>query len=658
MARDVRVTEVVESHSGRDRPGDLTAATTADIELRRIVDAIPVLAWCNLPDGSNEFLNKRWQDYTGLSQEEASGWGWQAAFHPDDLLLLMDRWRALLSAGEAGEIEARLRSRDGVYRWFLIRVEPLHDALGNIVRWYGTSTDIDDLKRAQVELLRDQEELRRITDAIPLTIIVLSPEGLPLYTNRVTADYTGVTLEQVGAENYRARVFHPEDVDRLREERRAALSRPLPFSNEQRFLRRDGAYRWFLIHYNPLLDAEGRIVRWYATGTDIHDRKRAEERAHEETLALREEVDKASMFEEIVGHSAAIRAVLGRVAKVAPTESTVLITGETGTGKELVARAIHKRSLRSKRAFISVNCAAIPQALISSELFGHEKGAFTGALQRRLGRFELAEGGTLFLDEVGELPPETQSALLRVLQEREFERVGGTKPIHADVRVVAATNRDLQAAIDSGSFRRDLFYRLNVFPIEIPPLRERREDIPLLVEYFVDRYASQAGKKIRTISKNSMELLRSYPWPGNIRELQNVIERSLIVCDTENFSVDESWLARGTPSSRPAGPRDVNKIAAQAGEKVTIEAALASAKGRVSGPRGAAAILGMPASTLEAKIRSLGINKHRFKTIMMALIVASLAASAVRGHQKGPLGRTRPACGRIHRWPLTAGSMP
>jgi len=590
-------------------------ATAADAQLRRIIDTIPVLAWCNLPDGSNEWLNKPWQDYTGLSQQEASGWGWQVAFHPDDLPLLMERWRVCLSSGEADEVDARLRSRDGVYRWFLIRVEPFRDELGNIVRWYGASTDIDDLKRAQVELLRDQEELRRITDAIPQTIIVLSPGGLPLYTSRVACDYTDVTLEEVGAENYRARVFHREDIDRLHDERQAALSRPVPFSNEQRFRRRDGEYRWFLIHYNPLLDAEGRIVRWYATGTDIDDRKRAEERAHEETLALREEVDKASMFEEIVGHSPAIRAVLGRVAKVAPTDSTVLITGETGTGKELVARAIHKRSGRSKRAFVSVNCSAIPQALISSELFGHEKGAFTGALQRRLGRFELAEGGTLFLDEVGELPPETQVALLRVLQEREFERVGGTKPIRADVRVVAATNRDVQAAIDAGTFRSDLFYRLNVFPIDIPPLRQRQEDIPVLVEYFVDRYASNAGKKIRTISKDSMEHLQSYPWPGNIRELQNVIERSVIVCDTENFSVDESWLARETPSSRTAGPHDANKAAAQAEERATIEAALTEGKGRVSGPRGAAAKLGMPASTLEAKIRSLGINKHRFKSI-------------------------------------------
>jgi formate hydrogenlyase transcriptional activator len=407
------------------------------------------------------------------------------------------------------------------------------------------------------------------------------------------------------------RVTHPDDWERLAGEFLEVI-RGERSEMEGRILCTGRGYRWFLTRYNALRDEQGQIIRWYVTSTDIEDRKRAEESVKRENLALREEIDKTSMFEEIVGHSPAIRAVLERVAKVAPTESTVLITGETGTGKELVARAIHRRSHRSERPFVSVNCAAIPQALISSELFGHEKGAFTGALQRRLGRFELAEGGTLFLDEVGELPPETQIALLRVLQEREFERVGGTKPIRADVRVVAATNRDLKAAIDVGTFRSDLFYRLNVFPINIPPLRERREDIPGLVGYFVDRYASKAGKKLSTTNKNTMDLLQSYPWPGNIRELQNVIERSIIVCDTDTFSVDESWLAQQTPSGRPP---DANKVVAQAEERATIEAALAETRGRVSGPRGAAAKLRMPASTLEAKIRSLGINKHRFKTI-------------------------------------------
>jgi transcriptional regulator with GAF, ATPase, and Fis domain len=355
------------------------------------------------------------------------------------------------------------------------------------------------------------------------------------------------------------------------------------------------------------------VIRWYATGTDIHDRKRAEERVQHENIALREEVDNTSMFEEIVGASALLQAVLMRVSKVAPTDSTVLITGETGTGKELIARAIHKRSARSARAFVSVNCAGIPQSLIASELFGHERGAFTGALQRRLGRFELAEGGTLFLDEVGELPAETQLALLRVLQEREFERVGGDKALRADVRVIAATNRDLQVAIAVGTFRSDLFYRLNVFPIRIPSLRERRDDIPLLVEYFIGRYAGKAGKKFSRIDKKTLDRFQSYPWPGNIRELQNVIERSVILSDTESFSIDENWLSSQSAPPQPASPALNDRLASD--QKALIEAALAEANGRVSGPSGAAAKLGIPPSTLDSRIKALKIDKQRSKRV-------------------------------------------
>jgi formate hydrogenlyase transcriptional activator len=295
-----------------------------------------------------------------------------------------------------------------------------------------------------------------------------------------------------------------------------------------------------------------------------------------------------------------------------------LVTGETGTGKELVARAIHRRSRRSSRAFVSVNCAAIPRDLIASELFGHEKGSFTGALQRRLGRFELAQGGTIFLDEVGELPMETQIALLRVLQEHEFERVGGTRSILTNVRVIAATNRNSQAAIAAGTFRSDLFYRLNVFPIEMPPLRKRREDIPVLVEYFVDHCARKVGKKIEGITKESLDLLRSYPWPGNIRELQNVIERSVIMCETENFSVDKTWLAQQPFASEPKSSLDLSeKLAAQ--EKEIIEAALRESAGRVFGPSGAATKLGIARSTLESKIRSLKISKNSFRTFAETL---------------------------------------
>ena len=328
-----------------------------------------------------------------------------------------------------------------------------------------------------------------------------------------------------------------------------------------------------------------------------------------ENIVLREELGKTSMFEEVIGTSSVLQMVLARAAKVAPTDSTVLIMGETGTGKELIARAIHKRSKRSERPFISVNCAAVPSSLIMSELFGHEKGAFTGAVQRRLGRFELAEGGTIFLDEVGDLPLETQIALLRVLQEREFERVGGTEILRADVRVISATNRDLQTAIADGAFRSDLYYRINVFPIKLPPLRERKEDVPLLVNYFVDRYAKRAGKKIKHIQKKALEALKGYSWPGNVRELQNVIERSLIICETNEFSIDKSWVANEpqTPSSAPTG-QDVD-------ERQRIEAVLAQSNGKISGKNGAAAKLGIPPSTLESKIRSLRINKFQFKGV-------------------------------------------
>jgi transcriptional regulator with GAF, ATPase, and Fis domain len=336
------------------------------------------------------------------------------------------------------------------------------------------------------------------------------------------------------------------------------------------------------------------------------------DRLQSENIVLREEIDKTSMFEEIVGTSPPLRTVLSHVSKVAPTDSTVLISGETGTGKELIARAIHKRSPRSARAFVAVNCAAIPASLIASELFGHEKGAFTGALQRRQGRFELADGGTIFLDEVGELPAETQIMLLRVLQEREFERVGGSTPIRVNVRVLAATNRDLKAAVANGTFRADLFYRLNVFPLDVPALRERRADVPLLVEYFIHRYATRFGKRIRSVTKDTTMLLQSYDWPGNIRELQNVIERAVIVSDSDTLSIDPRWLSGRSLATPPVAALSPGTLATH--EKDAIEAALKDSKGRVAGPFGAAGRLGVPASTLESKIKALNIDKRRFKS--------------------------------------------
>src|SRR3984893_12269335 len=439
--------------------------------------------------------------------------------------------------------------------------------------------------------------------------------GFLLQANQMLLDYNGHTLEEMqgpGTDERHQRDLHPDDLERARSERRCGLTSGVPFEIEKRMRGKDGRYRWFLFRYNPLLNEHGRVARWFATATDIEDRKQTEQRVRNENLALREQIDRDSMFEEIVGSSEVLRRVLEQVSRVAPTDSTVLIQGETGTGKELIARAIHTRSKRSSRAFIRVNCAAIPPSLIASELFGHEKGSFTGALQRRLGRFESADGGTIFLDEVGELPPETQVALLRVLQEREFERVGGNQTISIDVRVLTATNKDLSAAVAEGSFRKDLFYRLNVFPIQVPALRDRIDDIPLLVEYLVDRYAKKAGKRIRSISKDTLSLFRSYDWPGNIRELQNVVERAVILCDGETFCVDPSWLTPGPPRPAASDVPLVEDLAER--EKVMIENALRESGGLISGPTGAAAKLRLPRQTLESKIRKLGIDRHRLRT--------------------------------------------
>lgn len=584
----------------------------SEANLRQAIDTIPALVWSTQPDGIPDLLNKRWHDYTGFSPEESRIRGWQAPIHPDDLPRVTAKKRELLASGEPGEVEARLRRHDGTFRWFLVRAEPQRDATGKIVRWYGTHTDIEVLKQTEEKVREEERELRRITDAIPLAIVVQDASGHPLYANQATLDYTGFTIEDVSRPGFRERVFHPDDIERLRDERESKLAGGLPFEIEQRARRHDGQFRWFLIRYNPFRDEQGRVIRWYATGTDIDDRVKAEERTRNENLALREQIDRDSMFEDIVGSSEALGRVLRQVAKVASSDSTVLILGETGTGKELIARAIHKRSHRAERAFIGVNCAAIPPSLIASELFGYEKGAFTGALQRRLGRFESANGGTIFLDEVGDLPSEVQIALLRVLQEREIERVGSSRSIPIDVRVLAATHRDLNALVAEGVFRRDLLYRLNVVPIRMPSLSERAADIPLLVEYFIGRFGKKAGKKFRTIDKKTVKLFEAYDWPGNVRELQNVIERAVILSDGDAFSVDETWLKR-EPSQVAGSPAVELNSALLKREKEMIEAALKECNGRVSGATGAAARLGLPARTLDSKLKRLGINPHQFK---------------------------------------------
>jgi len=576
-------------------------------------------------------LSEEWYRIYGFDPAEGMP-GWEKRLqrvHPEDRA----RWQGVIerAIGEKSDydMEYRILLPGGTVKYIHVVGHPVLNSSGDLLQFVGCSTDITERKRAEETLRRSEgylAEAQRLTRSgswawnVRAGAIFWSQEIFRIYDydpGRITPTWSDI-LERVHPED-RAGVEQRAKIETTQRERADS-------EGDFRIVLPDGRIKYLHTIAHPVPDESGEITEVVGTVMDVTEQHQAQaaletafeeikalkDRLYNENIALREEIDRSSMFEEIVGESPALQAVLAHVVKVAPTDSTVLITGETGTGKELIARAIHKRSQRGARAFVSVNCAAIPPSLIASELFGHEKGAFTGAIQRRLGRFELAEGGTIFLDEIGELPPDTQIALLRVLQEREFERVGGAKVIRANVRVIAATNRDVQGSIGAGTFRSDLYYRLNVFPIEMPPLRKRREDIPLLVEYFIDRYASKAGKKIRGISRATLDRLKSYFWPGNIRELQNVIERSVIVCETENFTVDESWLSRA-PEETPQAGGPLSKMPASQ-EKQTIEAALAHAQGRVSGPAGAAAKLGIPPSTLDSKIKTFKINKHRFKT--------------------------------------------
>jgi len=708
-------------------------------DLRTVTDSIRQSIVVLAPDGTMLYVNRVFREVTGLTIRQVNDNTFLTrVFHPDDVdRVLAERQEGLLR-GTPFEMEARVLMKGGQSRWWLLEYNPLKDERGQIIRWYGTGTDIDDRKRAERALQRTQfylsegqrlahmgswafnaagfdhwsselfrvhgldpsgkpptveeyldlvhpedrefmqqgmqtrladhrgfdftkrivrpggeirqvrcvgvpvadgatfqglvgtaidvteqeqllqklrqseTDLRTMIDAVRQYITVLALDGKVLYTNRVALDLTGLTVGEVNDGGFFPRAFHPDDVDRVRVERQENLLRGTPFDLQMRLRFKNGQYRWQLFQYNPLIDESGQIIRWYCTATDIDDQKRTEERLRNENLVLREEINSSSMFEDIVGSSEPLRKVLHELQKVAPCDSTVLILGETGTGKELIARAIHKQSSRSARAFVAVNCAAIPPSLIASELFGHEKGAFTGATERRIGRFEAANGGTIFLDEVGDLPAEVQISLLRVLQEREVEHVGSNKPIPVDVRVLAATHRNLERLVSEGKFRQDLLYRLNVVPIEVPSLRERAADIPLLVEYLIARFGKKAGKKFRTIDKSSLKLLQKYKWPGNVRELQNVIERAVILSDSDTFAVDETWLRR-EESGLPQVTRPLNGALLRQ-ERDIIEAALAVSHGRVAGPAGAAAKLGVPTRTLDSKIKRLGIDKYRFKS--------------------------------------------
>ena len=645
-------------------------------ELRTIVETIPAFVVSARPDGSVDFLSQSLLDYAGFPREQWLGWGWRDFLHPEDANRAVNKWRAALASGEPLELEARHRRADGKYRWYLVRQVPLRDDKGNVVKWYGTLHDIED--RVQVETaLRKSEQQNRILLQINNAIITNLTQQALLHSMSQALhpvfpfDRCAITLYQPEKDSFRFFAVEGElhsdyfqtglefgrdetcgswVFEHLRPLVRHDLEKEQQYPNERR-LAVEGIRSICVV---PLV-FQGKCIGTLSLVSREKDRYSDEDamflqevanqvtlaiqnmrsyeeidslkaRLEKENVYLREELSAEHNFEEIVGNSPALLKALHAVDQVAPTDSTVLVYGETGTGKELVARAIHNRSARNVRALVNVNCSAISAGLVESELFGHMKGAFTGALERRIGRFELAHGGTIFLDEIGELSLETQVKLLRVLQEHEFEPVGSSRSLRVDVRVIAATNRNLSEAVQAGRFRSDLFYRLNVFPIELPPLRERRSDIPQLVAFCISRFSKRLGKKIEGVSRESMENLVNYPWPGNIRELQNVIERAMVLSVDPTLRLDRDLMpiaasTKGMAGSQTDAPdhRPADRNSAQPlltldeVDRNHILAALQNTGGVVDGPKGAARILKLHPNTLRHRMNKLGIKGSRHR---------------------------------------------
>jgi formate hydrogenlyase transcriptional activator len=659
-----------------DRKQAEAALRKSERELRTTIETIPAFVVSALPDGSVDFLSQSLADYTGFSREQWLGWGWRDLVHPEDAGRVVDKWRAALAGGEPLEVEVRHRRADGEYRWYLVRQVPLRDDKGNIVKWYGTLHDIEDRIQAEAALRKSEEKNRVLLQINNAIITNLTQEALLHSISEALHpvfpfDRCAITLYQPERDSFRFLAVEGQ----LRSDY---------FQTGLEFSRDETCGSWVFEHLRPLvrrdlekeqqypnerlLAAEGirsicvvpmvfqgkcfGTLSLVSRGKDRYSHEDAvllQEVANQVTLAiqnmrsyeeidslkarlekenvyLREELRTEHNFEEIVGNSPALLKALHAVDQVAPTDSTVLIYGETGTGKELVARAIHSRSARNGRALVNVNCSAISAGLVESELFGHMKGAFTGALERRIGRFELAHGGTIFLDEIGELCLETQVKLLRVLQEHEFEPVGSSRSLRVDVRVIAATNRNLSEAVQAGRFRSDLFYRLNVFPIELPALRERRSDIPQLVAFCISRFSKRLGKKIDGVSRESMEHLVNYPWPGNIRELQNVIERAVVLSVGPTLRLDRDLTpvaasAKGAEAPETDAPEhrqaDLESprllLTLDEVDRNHILAALQHAGGVVDGPKGAAKILNLHPNTLRHRMDKLGIKGSRHR---------------------------------------------
>jgi formate hydrogenlyase transcriptional activator len=648
-------------------------------ELREVIESIPSMAWSAAADGAAEFFNRRWLDYAGLSPDQLRGWGWTVAVHPDDLNEIADYWRGVLASGEPGEIEGRLRRFDGVYRWFLFRAIPSFDDKGAVVKWYGTNTDIEERKRSEQALAVQNTRLdlllqltKRITSNLELREVLRTVSAN--VREVMHADAAGVAFfDEVSVKSRIYAVDFPDSKGFVKEDivvtpgfafkRAWKSSEPVIVSTSDReelgpeiyqLVVKEGLNGHCLI---PLVsrgrtvgllivarklegsftreevgfvcEASGQIAIALENALAYREISELKDKLAQEKFYLEEEFRSEMGFEQIIGNSTALKHVLQLVETVAPSDSTVLLLGETGTGKELIARAIHDRSRRNQRTFVKLNCAAIPTGLVESELFGHEKGAFTGAIAPKIGRLELADQGTLFLDEVGDIPIEIQPKLLRALQEREFERLGSTHTRKVNVRVVAATNRDLENMVANKEFRSDLYYRLNVFPIRIPPLRDRKEDIPPLVSYFVQKFAKEMQKRIEAVPAAVMKGLTGWDWPGNIRELENFIERAVLLTRGKSLEAPLAELRKtNTEGSRHADLDDATQVATHKTDirsdqpsvaeeyarkqRDEIVRALTACKGRVGGADGAAARLGMNRTTLLARMKKFGIYAKQY----------------------------------------------
>jgi len=658
-------------------PCDPEGLRASDVTLRQVVDMVPALVrfWSNLADGPNDFSNQAWRDYTGISTEASRGRGWQAAVHPDDLPSLLETWRGMVAAAKAGEFETRLRRHDGVFRWFLCRIHPLRDESGQVLRWFGTATDVDALKQTEERLRHDERErerleheLRHERDRLHLLLDITNSmtskldlrrlvEGLSTNLLSVTrCDFCALLLPDADSGELRVTtLFNPEargslcdgaivpihgspcgkafwtgetqhvqHIEDLRND-------PGSFGNSvgRGFYQRVVAEGLISGCDLPLVGRSGvvgvlaamkRSERAFSTddvafleqvaaqvafavenALDYEKAIRDKDKETKQRLYLEEEI--RADFGNIVGESPALKTALNLVSVVAPTASSVLVLGETGTGKELIARAIHNLSSRQERAFIKLNCAAIPLGLLESELFGHEKGAFTGAIAQKPGRFELANKGTLFLDEVGDIPLELQAKLLRVLQEQEFERLGSNRTHKVDVRLIAATHRDLAAMVKQGTFREDLYYRLRVFPINVPALRQRTEDIPTLVSHFTALYARRMNRNIDHIPSETMDALVRYRWPGNVRELQNFIERAVILSPHSVLRAPTSELEPFSSHRDPTSP--ISGLAQVEREHILL--ALEASNWVIAGRNGAAERLGMKRTSLVYRMKKLRI---------------------------------------------------